>query len=169
MKPEHEGRGGGYGKSQGLTVSEIQALFDTCVADPSMRSISAVLRITREQLEARGQLGVYPLFAWIAGLACSIGLVVRILGPEKLIEIATKTAIGAGIVFLLLLASTLPSRHVRKANVEQERVIRERAVQALTKILEHNPALKSLTMEQEITVKTLIKKNPESENLRALL
>ena len=169
VKPEIEGRGGGYGKYKGLTLAEIQALFDTCVGDPSMRSISAVLRVTREQLEARGQLGVYPLFAWVAGAACLIGLAVRQLGPAKLTEIATKTVLGAGTVFLLLLASTLPQRHVRKANLAQEQVIREMAVKAVLKILESNPKLKTLTIEQETTVKILLRKTSGSEVLKVLL
>jgi len=169
MKPEVEGRGGGYGKYQGLKLAEIQALFDKCIEDPSMRSISAVLRITREQLDARGQLGIYPLFTWIAGAACLVGLAVRTIGPQKLTEIATKTVLGAGTVFLLLLGTTLPSRNIRKTNVEQERHIREMAVAAIQKILVSEPALKPLTIEQETTVKILIKKTSGSEDLRKLL
>jgi hypothetical protein len=169
LKPEVEGRGGGYGRYQGLKLAEIQALFDKCVEDPSMRSISAVLRVTREQLDARGQLGIYPLFTWIAGAACLIGSALRSIGPQNLRELATKTALGAGTVFLLLIASTLPARHVRRTNLEQERLIRTMAVEALLKILEHNPVLKPLTVEQDMTVKILLKKTTDSEKLRTLL
>jgi len=169
MKPEVEGRGGGYGKYEGRTIAEIQALFDTCIADPSMRSISAVLRITREQLESRGQLGVYPLLAWIAAIASVLGLVVRQYGPSSLTEFGTKAAMGSGSAFVLLLVSTFPTRHARKVNLQQERVIRERAVQALVQILEHKPALKPLTMEQETTVKILLRKTQNSQGIKVLL
>jgi hypothetical protein len=135
LKPEIEGRGGGFGKFHGLKLAEIQSLFDKCVEEPSMRSISAVLRITREQLDARGQLGIYPLFTWVAAAACAVGVGLRVFGPAGLNEIATKAILGAGIVTALLLASTIPSRSTRRTNVEQERVIRQMAVTALLAIL----------------------------------
>jgi hypothetical protein len=169
LKPEVEGRGGGYGRFQGLKLAEIQVLFDKCIEEPSMRSISAVLRITREQLDARGQLGIYPLFAWIAGAACAVGLAIRLIGPHNMSEIATKTALGAGTVFLLLLGTTIPGRTIRRTNVEQEKLIRKMAVDSLAKILEHNPTLKPLTIEQETTVKILLRKTESAESIRALL
>jgi len=169
MKPEIEGRGGGFGKYQGLTLAETQALFDTCIADPSMRSISAVLRVTREQLDARGQLGTYPIFAWIAAFAALAGGVARQFGPAAIEPVATKTFLGAGVVFLLLVATTLPTRKVRRMNVAQEREIREMAVHALLTILEAKPALKPLTVEQETTIKILLRKNPAAARLRVLL
>ena len=169
MKPEIEGTGGGFGKYQGKKLSEIEAMFDTCTQDSSMRSISAVLRITREQLDARGQLGIYPLFTWTAGIAMLVSGAVRLIGPAGLAEVATKAVLGAGTVFLLLLVTTLPSRHTRKVNVEQERIIRDMSVKALLKILDGKPTLKPLTVEQDMTVKILLKKCDGSEGLRVLL
>lgn len=169
MKPEVEGRGGGFGKYQGLTVTEVQALFDTCMQDPSMRSISAVLRITREQLEARGQLGIYPVFACVDLAICAAAAVLRQFGPASLTEIATKAALGTAGVFGLLLISTLPTWRARRTNLAQERAIRDRAVAALVTILESRPALKPLTIEQEFTVKILLRKAEGSEPLRTLL
>lgn len=134
-----------------------------------MRSISAVLRITREQLDARGQLGIYPVFSWIAGAACAVGAAVRILGPHTVDEIATKTVLGAGTVLVLLLGTTIHGRNARRTNLEQERFIRQMAVDSLAKILEHKPSLKPLTIEQETTVKILLRKTENSEALRALL
>jgi len=63
----------------------------------------------------------------------------------------------------------LPQRHVRKANLAQEQVIREMAVKAVLKILESNPKLKTLTIEQETTVKILLRKTSGSEVLKVLL
>ncbi len=169
MNADEQGRGGGYGKYKGLTPGEIQDLFDRCVEDPSMRSISAVLRITREQLEARGQLGIYPVFAWI-DVACFIAsALARQFGPHQITEIATKAVLGTASVFVLLLLSTVPTRRARRTNLAQEKLIREQAVAALVNILSHEPALKALTIEQEITVKILLKKTPGNEALRELL
>ena len=63
MKPELDGRGGGYGKFAGKTIGEIREIYDKCETDPSMRSVSIVFRVAREQLESRGSLGHYPVFA----------------------------------------------------------------------------------------------------------
>ena len=169
MSPDLDGRGEGYGRYQGLTISEIQDLFTTCVEDPSMRSISAVLRITREQLDARGQLGNYPVFAWIAAAVGILGIAARFVLPVKYEELTTKTAIGAGCALVLLLISVIPTRHSREGNVGQEQAIREAAVRALTQILAFKPSLKPLTIEQEMTVKILLKKTKDSQPLRELL
>ncbi len=164
-----DGRGEGFGRYQGLTIAEIVDLFDACVEEHNMRSISAVLRITREQLDARGQLGVYPVFAWVAAAVTGGGLFARLALGDKYSEWTTKTAIGGACVFLLLLVSIIPTRHSRKGNLGQEQAIRDAAVESLNRILEYEPDLKPLTIEQETTVKILLKKSKGSERLRMLL
>ncbi len=169
MPHEIDGRGEGYGRYAGLTIAEIMDRFDNCVEQPSMRSVSAVLRITREQLDARGQLGTYPVFAWVAAALTVLGLISRVMVPEKYLEFATKLAIGSGCAFLLLLISIIPTRNSRRRNVKQEAAIREAAVNSLSKILEYEIELKPLTFEQETTVKLLLKKHEGAENLKKLL
>lgn len=169
MTPLDDGRGEGYGRYQGLTIAEILELFDACVEEHNMRSISAVLRITREQLDARGHLGMYPVYAWIAAALTLGGLAGRYLLPVKYLEWTTKLAMGSSCVFVLLLISAVPTRKSRKGNMSQERAIREAAVKALSLILEYKPDLKPLTFEQETTVKILLKKSKNSEMLRLLL
>ena len=166
---DSEGRGGGYGKYHGLSIPEIQDLYDKCVSDPSMRSISAVLRVAREQFEARGQLGVYPRLAWMALASVGVLVPVAVFSAGTLHEFATKGAIGAVCVFFLLLLSVLPTRQARLSNLKQEERIREITTVALREILKHNPKLKALTMEQTTTIKDLLKRVPNSGDLAILL
>jgi len=169
MRDEQDGRGEGYGRYQGLPVSEIQALFEKCVQEPTMRSISAILRITREQLDARGQLGVYPVLTWIAVGICGLSLIGRFALPASVREMATKAAMGAGCVSVLLLLSTIPAMRTRKRNLAQEAAIRRAAAKAISEILESEPMLKPLTFEQEFTVKLFLKDDPQNQVLRRLL
>jgi hypothetical protein len=169
MNIDSEGRGGGFGKYTGLTIPEIQSLYENCVSDPTMRSISAVLRIAREQFEARGQLGVYPRLAWFAIVALGILAPVSAISQGTVREFALKGAMGAGCVFLLLMFSVIPTRQARRSNLAQEQRIREVTVDAVRTILQSNPKLKALTMEQETTVKDLIKRVPGSDDLAVLL
>ena len=147
--PKIDGTGSGFGRYQGMTLTDIQRLFDNCVEEPSMRSISAILRITREQLDARGQLGIYPVFTWVAAALTGLGLV--------------------GSVFVLLGTTLISTRHSRRTNLKQEVAIREYAVSALVKVLESEPVLKPLTIEQEVTIKILMRKTEGSEKLSVLL
>ena len=164
-----EGTGGGFGRYAGLPPSEIKIRFDACRQDPSMRSISAILRITREQIESRGQLGVYPKLTWIAVVVVIIAVAVRFLGPKSFEELSTKAALGSGTAFFLLLVSTLPTHHARKANQLQEDRIHQMATDAIVEILKSNPTLKPLNYEQELTVKLLIKKTKGGTGLKQLL
>ena len=63
-----------------MTIEEIQESFDRLVSDPTMRSLSAVLRIGQEQLDARGRLGKYKNIAFITGVTFLPRLLPR--GPE---------------------------------------------------------------------------------------
>ena len=167
--PKIDGTGSGFGRYQGMTLTDIQRLFDNCVEEPSMRSISAILRITREQLDARGQLGIYPVFTWVAAALTGLGLVGMALLPEQYQKWMVNLAIGAGCVFVLLGTTLISTRHSRRTNLKQEVAIREYAVSALVKVLESEPVLKPLTIEQEVTIKILMRKTEGSEKLSVLL
>ena len=169
ISPELEGRGGGFGKNPGHTIAEIQALFDKCLSDVSMRSISVVLRITREQLESRGQLGLEPVLAMSACVCAVLFGGLRYFGPESLSAIATKAFLGAVSVSVILFLVSVSSSRARKTNLAQQRVIREMAVRTLTALLDQQPKLKPLTLEQSILVKSLIRLGAHAEKLKALL
>lgn len=134
-----------------------------------MRSISAVLRITREQLESRGQLGSYPMLAALGAAVTVIASVAMFFTKDDMHELAVKTVYGAAAVTVLLLFGTFRVRHARKSNVYQEQEIRIAAVASLNEILAHDPKLKPLEREQVMTVKELIKKVQPSGELRRLL
>lgn len=167
--PEIDGTGSGFGKYQGKTLTEIREMFDKCAEEPNMRAISAILRITREQLDARGQLGIYPVFTGISGALTSLGLVGMKLLPDQYERWSVTLAIGAGCVTTLLALSLVSMRTSRRVNLKQEEAIRKLAVSALVKVLESRPALKPLSFEQEFTVKILLRKTAGSEPLRILL
>jgi len=162
------GRGAGMGKHHGLTLEEIRASFEICERDPSMRSVSAVLRITREQLNARGELGLYPpasAIMGILGVAALAGM--RFAGPE-LRTMLIQAAAGCGGLSIMLLYGVYSTRDVRSANVAQERAIRALAIYSLERIIAHDFRRKPLLREQDQTVRELLKTQPQS-SIRTLL
>jgi hypothetical protein len=123
-----------------------------------MRSISAVLRITREQLDARGQLGHYPILALISMLLLGGAGVAMLFVPEQAKSMLQKVAMIGAVCALVLGMGAWKVRIERRSNLAQERAIRAAAVEALTSILEHNPTLKPLIREYREVVKELIRK-----------
>ena len=169
ISPELEGRGGGFGKNPGHTLSEIQALFDKCLTDVSMRSISVVLRITREQLESRGQLGLEPKLASVCGVLVFLFGGLRSFGPASILDMTTKALLGSASVFVILVLVSIGSRNARKTNLAQQRAIREMAIRTLVSLVDQGPKLKPLTLEQSLLVKSLIRLGSHAEKLKVLL
>lgn len=162
------GTGGGFGKYAGLSVEQIRGRFEQCVADPSMRSISAILRITREQLEARGYLGVYPSLAR-AALAIALALLgLRFVLPEALASTALQAAAVAGSCAVLLGLGAWKVRLDRRANLAQEAAIRRAAIESILAILQHPVSLKPLIREHRDLVRELIRKD-KAHGLAVLL
>jgi hypothetical protein len=161
--------GGGYGKYPGLTMSQIQESFDRCVADPSMRSISAVLRITHEQIDSRGRLGMYPTAVKLSLLGVLLLGVIYAVVPQELKDLALKALAVPALGLVLFGPATLRARHALTANVRQEHEIRVAALDALAKILRHEPTVKPLTREQRDMLKELLKKEQDPANVRVLL
>lgn len=134
-----------------------------------MRSISAILRIAREQFDARGQLGVYPRLAWFAATAAIAfgGASLIFTGKER--SFCLEGLAGSLCVAALLLLTIWSTREARGSNIYQEAQIREMAAKSILKILESEPTLKPLTIEQEATVKDLMKRVSNSSGLGVLL
>lgn len=160
----------GYGKARGLTLKEIRESFAKCEADPSMRSIAAVLRITDEQLKARGELGHTWMFIAIAAPFVLLLLVCA--------SIIAEPAMHARVIYALGFASALlfgacllhwRMRNQRKVGLEQEIAIRAAAVQSLNRILDHSPRRSSLDREQIKVVKGLYRHVQSSGQLASLL
>lgn len=169
IEVESDGTGGGFGKHRGITLKDIRDRFELCENDPSMRSISAVLRITREQLEARGQLGIYPSLATIAFAICLASWILRFVLTGDFSELAQKFAIGSGAVGVLLMLGVAKVWNPRRENLRQEQIIRELAAKSINTILQSQPPLKPLLREQRDTVKEIVRKVSDSGQVAELL
>lgn len=167
--PDLIGHGGGVGRYRGLPLEQIAERFAACVAEPSMRSLSAVLRITREQLDARGGLGHYPVVTMIAGVISLALLGALPFMPKELRDMVIKVSLGGPLITLILAYATWTSRKPRRAAIAQEREIRKLAVQSLEKILETPFTMKPLLREQVDTLRGLLKHYPDSSRIRQLL
>lgn len=157
MKPELDGTGGGYGKFRGMTMGEIREIFQRCEADPSMRSVSIVLRVAREQLIARGGLGNYPVLAAIAGAVFAASFIVKGFLPADQQSSVPKIQAGIGMVTLALLIGVMATSRDRKRGVAQERAIMALSRETLEKIVsarDFEP--KPLDFTQTLTMKNLL-------------
>lgn len=135
MRQELDGTGGGFGKYRGITVKEAAVLFERFSADPTMRGVTGVLRVSREQLEARGTLGIYPYLALgVTILLAAVGAFVIWLPPDRRSE-ATKLVYATGFVAAALWVGVATTGSSRRRAVAQEQEIRRLAVAALHRIV----------------------------------
>ena len=148
LHPELDGTGGGFGKFKGKTVRELSELFDRVATEPNMRSVSAVLRIAREQIEARGSLGMYPMMAAIAGVVAIGGAVGYYLVPSGLKEGFLKGGLGGLVAAAAFLAGVISTRRETRAALAQERAIRDLAIDALARIAE-DPGFKAKALDYD--------------------
>ena len=154
LRPDLDGTGGGYGKFKGITVRELSELFDRVAADGNMRSVTAVLRITYEQLEARGGLGYFPhicIGTGVFAVACGIPIPFVSLQTQGVL---IKMSLGSAFVCLAFLFGVLKNRHQTMAAIAQERAIRDLALDALVRIVTE-PGFKPKPLDRE-HVKTLL-------------
>jgi hypothetical protein len=161
--------GGNYGKYKGISVEEIQRSFDACAGDPSHRSISAVLRITREQIESRGRLGMYPVAAGISALALAVILIVSVFVQPDLRDLLLKVAAAAAFGVVLFGFGSIRVRHTIKANLAEEKQILGAAADALNKIMSTTDQRKALLREQRETVKEIMAKSDRPGRVSELL
>lgn len=158
MSRELDGTGGGYGRYAGVTLAEIERLFGVCRQDPTMRGVSAVLRIAREQLDARGGLGSYPWLAGLAGALALLGFVAMRFLPESFVGQARTAEAAVVVVFLLLVGVSVTTAKDRKQGLYQERRIREMALETLEAIVTTEGFRpKSLDETQKLTLERLLR------------
>lgn len=156
---ELEGRGAGMGRYQGQSLPEIARVFERCIQEPSMRSVTAVLRITREQLDARGALGSYPYIAVALGvLSVAVFLVARFV--PNLPSQVRMLEIGLPATTALVLFGIWHARHERRAGVAQEREIRRMAADALALLAAQDFRRKPLEREHILTLTDLLRREP---------
>lgn len=134
LSPELDGTGGGYGKNRGMTVREMSEQFERFCEDASMRSFTAVIRISREQMEARGELGITKKGMIISGICAIAVWSAYPFTSDRIRETLLKIGIACAavtIAFSFGVAST--HKHAKSAHA-QERAIREVTLDALVKI-----------------------------------
>jgi hypothetical protein len=171
MQPDLDGTGGGYGKFAGKTVRDLSELFDRASAEPNMRSFSAVLRISREQVEARNSLTSIRLMAALCGGATVVMVVVYFVVPQEVKLSIFKGLLGCIAAFLAFGIGAISTNRASHAALVQERAIRDLALDALVKIAE-DPSFvpKELDYQQKrILAEHLKRTKRKEENLRAML
>jgi len=146
------GTGGGLGKYAALPLKEIRAIFEKCRQDPSMRSVKVVLRIVKEQVEARGSLGSYPqigLFFLVLGFAA--------IPFQNAFPQARYVSMAALLIGMGLVASSWSLRHQRRAALFQEELIRREALESL-RVIVASPSYVpgSLDWSQALTLRRLM-------------
>lgn len=137
MDPVLDGTGGGFGKHTGIPVRETLAIFARTAEEPKMRSVRTILRIGREQIEARGHLNVGgKVTGLFVGLAVIAGIVwvanVPTLKESAPMAVAVCLAIAA-----CMAVGSYSTRRERRVNLAQEKLIRDGARDALRKIVAH--------------------------------
>lgn len=147
------------GRYQGWTLEEIRIAFDRCLEDRSMRSVTGILRITREQLDARGSLGSYPYIAAVL-IVLSLGVFVLARIVPNLPDTFRMLEIGLPVTAVAVLYGVWHARHDRRAGVAQEREIRRMAADALSKLAEYDFRRKPLEREHVMTLQDLIRREP---------
>jgi len=169
MNPHLIGRGGNHGAYVGLSVAEVEQVFRKCEADPSMRSVTAILRMTREQCRSRGQLGVYPRMALGMSVVGAGLLVAYFYVPEGLQKTAAIGGMGFFVMGLLLTYGAVTGAKERQASVAQEQAIMRLACESLDRLLPKSFPRKPLLREHVDTLRDLVKARPDLATLRELL
>ncbi|HWD38474.1 MAG TPA: hypothetical protein VG944_06470 [Fimbriimonas sp.] len=164
LDPMLDGTGGGYGKFKGISVREVSQLFDRVAAEPNMRAFSAVLRISREQVEARGSLGMYSVMTILMAPVLAICILLVLFGPTSAHKQFLQATAASTLLFVIFGSAYLSSRKLTRASVAQERAIRDLAVDALERIAtEPSFKPKPLDHDQKLILKDLLKRTKRSE------
>ncbi|RYG49394.1 hypothetical protein EON79_01450 [bacterium] len=124
-----------YGKHEYLTMDRVEDQFQKCLRDHSMRSVSAVVRISREQISARGSLGSYR---WVGALFFVVAIVAAIatpLLPESIAESVKMFAMGSAVVTVVIGFGVLATWKDTQRYTSEERALRARTFNVLEELL----------------------------------
>jgi hypothetical protein len=159
------GTAGGFGKGQAIPLDEVLSLFRACEAEPSMRSVTAILRVSREQIEARGSLRVNGL---LGGAFILLGLVEGGISAAKVPVLKDYWPYGlaAILVGLILCVGTFTVRATAAAAETQKAAIAEAAVAALlTLTADPSWKRKPLDWSNRLTLERLVKSTRSGQSL----
>lgn len=164
-----------------MDVDGIRALFLQCETTPGMRGVTAVLRIAREQLSARGQnrtpMFIVVGFPILGGVVFVISKVLHANervnlpstddrgGPMNLLAISY----GLFIVGGLFAYGAIQDRKRERERREQQDEICRLAAESLDRILAHPFEKRPLTREQVDTLREIQKKVPANPAVGELL
>lgn len=161
ISPEDDGTGGGYGKFPGLTVSEIAGRLQMYVEEGEGRSARGILRLLREQTEARGQLGVQRVIAGLS-IAATIALALfrAVVAEDQKRTINHYLAVAAGVSVLFIIGAASIQKTASRSE-RQLREIRRMSLEALDQLVA-KPEFVSRGLEREhvAALETLKKTDP---------
>ncbi len=164
LNPDLDGTGGGFGKNKGMTVREMSEQFDRIASDGSVRAFSAILRISREQVEARGEFGVLRLIFFLCSGFAVVSAVAMALLSDPGRVIAMRCALGGLVAASLFAAGLLKNRAHAKAAFAQVAAIRDLSVDALVRVArEEGFKPKPLDFTQRHYLEELLKKTKRKE------
>jgi hypothetical protein len=159
------GTAGGFGKGKALPLDEVIALFESCQAEPAMRSVTAILRVAREQLEARGALRVNGWLGWTF-IVLAISEAVAFALKIPVLKDYWPYGLASALVGLILVIGMISVRSTAAAAEAQKAVIAERAILSLT-VLAENPdwKRKPLDWSNRLTLERLVKSTKTGQSL----
>src|SRR5579862_5785053 len=164
LSPELDGTGAGFGKNKGITVRELSGQFARLAEDGTMRSFSAVLRISREQIEARGEFGVVRLCFFLCFGMSALGTIWYFFTPTEMRRLPLLVALGGLVASAAFATGLIRSRTHVKASFAQVGAIRDLSLDALAQIAA-SPAFKPkpLDFTQRLHLRELLKKTKRNE------
>ena len=164
LSPELDGTGGGFGKNRGMTVRQMSEQFNQIAADGTMRSFTAVLRISREQVEARGQFGVNRIMIVCCSAITVIAAIAAAFLQDRFQVLAIRISVAALLVTAAFVVGFSASRKHARPALAQERAIREITVDTLVRIAaEPTFKPKALDFTQRHFLTELLKKTKRNE------
>jgi len=117
-----------------MTITEVEASFERLVSDPSMRSLSAILRIGQEQINARGRLGKWRNIVFVTGVLAIGAVFTAPFLPAQWKQTMQATQVTAVVICVICVAALLPVRKNLDKHLEEERTLRKLILAAAQKI-----------------------------------
>ena len=127
--------GGGYGRYPGLTVAQTAERFRYLVDEGQGRSARAILRIAREQIDARGTLSSHRWVLAFFVLMTLVLLVARFVVPSEMRPQITVFLEGGTALSLLFAVSVASLHRTTRRGEAQVREIRRLALLALDRLV----------------------------------
>lgn len=125
LDPMLDDAGGGAGKYPGLTVAQVAERYRFLVEEGQGRSAKAILRISREQILARGSLGTH---GWIVAffVVVALGFLVArfVVAPDQQSRVTLDAAVCAGVALLFVVGGATARRSTRRAAAQVKEIQR---------------------------------------------